>query len=59
LIRPLDPDEVPALPVMSDQFLQPETGVGSELEGGGGLVDAPAVPGKDEKTGAGEKPPVR
>ena len=41
LVRPLDPDEVPALPVSSKRFLQ-GPGVGPQLEGGGGLVDAPA-----------------
>jgi pilus assembly protein CpaC len=41
LVRPLDPDEVPALPVSSKRFLQ-GPGIGSQLEGGGGLVDAPA-----------------
>jgi pilus assembly protein CpaC len=41
LVRPLDPDEVPALPVTTKRFLQ-GPGVGSQLEGGGGLVDAPA-----------------
>ena len=43
LVRPLDPDEVPALPTMPARFLQ-SPGVGSQLEGGGGLVDAPAQP---------------
>jgi pilus assembly protein CpaC len=41
LVRPLDPDEVPALPTEVKRFL-PGAGVGSQLEGGGGLVDAPA-----------------
>ena len=41
LVRPLDPDEVPALPVAPKRFLQ-GPGVGPQLEGGGGLVDAPA-----------------
>ena len=40
LVRPLDPDEVPALPVTIKSFLQ-SPGAGSQLEGGGGLVDAP------------------
>ena len=43
LVRPLDPDEVPALPVSPKRFLQ-GPGVGPQLEGGGGLVDAPAQP---------------
>ena len=40
LVRPLDPDEVPALPIAPKRFL-PGPGVGGQLEGGGGLVDAP------------------
>jgi len=43
LVRPLDPDEVPALPVSQKRFLE-GPGVGSQLQGGGGLVDAPAAP---------------
>ena len=43
LVRPLDPDEVPALPIAPKRFLQ-GPGVGPQLEGGGGLVDAPPVP---------------
>ena len=45
LVRPLDPDEVPALPIAPKRFLQ-GPGVGPQLEGGGGLVDAPPVPPK-------------
>ncbi len=41
LVRPLDPDEVPPLPVSPKRFLQ-GSGIGSQFEGGGGLVDAPA-----------------
>lgn len=40
LVRPLDPDEVPGLPIAPKRFL-PGPGVGGQLEGGGGLVDAP------------------
>lgn len=47
LVRPLEPDEVPRLPVNPQRFL-PGHGIGSELQGGGGLVDAPPVK-KDEK----------
>jgi pilus assembly protein CpaC len=47
LVRPLEPDEVPRLPVNPKRFL-PGQGIGSELQGGGGLVDAPPVK-KDEK----------
>jgi pilus assembly protein CpaC len=43
LVRPLDPDEVPALPIAPTRFLQ-GPGIGPQLEGGGGLVDAPPVP---------------
>jgi pilus assembly protein CpaC len=43
LVRPLEPDEVPALPTMRKRFLQ-GPGVGPQLEGGGGLIDAPAAP---------------
>ena len=43
LVRPLDPDEVPALPIAPKRFLQ-GPGIGPQLEGGGGLVDAPPVP---------------
>jgi pilus assembly protein CpaC len=49
LVRPLDPDEVPPLPTNPDSFIQrpgqPGTGspeIGARLEGGAGLVDAPA-----------------
>jgi pilus assembly protein CpaC len=53
LVRPLEPDEVPRLPVDPKRFL-PGKGIGSELNGGGGLVDAPPVK-KDEKP----VPPVK
>ncbi len=43
LVRPLDPDEVPALPVTPKRFLQ-APGLGRTLEGSGTLVDAPAQP---------------
>ena len=43
LVRPLDPDEVPPLPIAPKRFLE-GPGVGPQLEGGGGLVDAPPVP---------------
>jgi pilus assembly protein CpaC len=42
LVRPLDPDEVPPLPTQPRQFLPAPVGdIGSQLEGGGGVVDAP------------------
>lgn len=43
LVRPLEPAEVPPLPVDSRRFIRPESGPGGALEGGGGLVDAPVV----------------
>jgi pilus assembly protein CpaC len=43
LVRPLDPDEVPPLPTRPREFLPaPEGDIGSQLEGGGGTVDAPS-----------------
>ena len=53
LVRPLEPDEVPPLPVDPRRFI-PGKGIGSQLQGGGGLVDAPPVK-KDEKPA----PPVK
>jgi pilus assembly protein CpaC len=42
LVRPFEPAEVPPLPTDSDRFLAPPgDGLGSALDGGGGLVDAP------------------
>ena len=41
LVRPLNPDEVPPLPVLQRRFLQRGDELGSQIEGGGGLVDAP------------------
>jgi pilus assembly protein CpaC len=56
LVRPLEPDEVPRLPVNPKRFI-PGQGIGSELEGGGGLVDAPPLqPGEKSKAGT---PPVK
>jgi pilus assembly protein CpaC len=46
LVRPLNPDEVPPLPTLEQRFL-PRTGsVGDDIQGGGGVVDAPAVPSR-------------
>jgi pilus assembly protein CpaC len=42
LVRPLDPDEVPPLPTLPGRFLKSSGDIGSELEGGGGVVDGPA-----------------
>ncbi len=41
LVRPLNPDEVPALPNNMKKFLPSTDGPGQELSGGGGTVDAP------------------
>ena len=41
LVRPLNPDEVPALPTLPGRFLPPGDDVGNRLEGGAGTVDAP------------------
>jgi pilus assembly protein CpaC len=46
LVRPLDPDEVPPLPVPPGQFVRPPGGSGTETGPGGGLLDAPAPDGK-------------
>jgi pilus assembly protein CpaC len=51
LVQALDPDEVPPLPTRPRRFLPPPTGdVGSELEGGGGTVDAPEQAAKPPKS---------
>jgi pilus assembly protein CpaC len=43
LVRPLNPDEVPPLPVLEQEFLPLDGGLGGGLEGGGGSQDAPAL----------------
>jgi pilus assembly protein CpaC len=48
LVRPLEPPEVPALPVDPKSFVPPQPGLGGLLEGGGGLVDGPA-PAPEQK----------
>ena len=55
LVRPLEPDEVPPLPTDLRRFL-PGLGIGGQLEGGGGLVDAPSV--KPQEPGK-PTPPVK
>jgi pilus assembly protein CpaC len=45
LVRPLDPDEVPPLPTMPGRFLPSGDDIGEQLEGGGGIIDAP-LPGR-------------
>lgn len=47
LVRALDPDEVPPLPTRPREFLPAPVGdIGSQLEGGGGTVDAPPATGQ-------------
>ena len=43
LVRPLNPDEVPPLPTLEQEFLPLDDGLGGGLEGGGGAEDAPAL----------------
>jgi pilus assembly protein CpaC len=43
LVRALNPDEVPPLPTILERFLPSTDSIGSQLQGGGGTVDAPAV----------------
>ena len=43
LVRALNPDEVPPLPTILERFLPSTDGIGSQLKGGGGIVDAPAA----------------
>jgi pilus assembly protein CpaC len=57
LVRPLDPDEVPPLPTEPSKFLKPG-GVGEQLEGGGGVVDAPQAKKPDAQKPAGNGKPV-
>ena len=42
LVRPLDPDEVPPLPTVQNEFLNPND-LGGALNGGAGTIDAPPV----------------
>jgi pilus assembly protein CpaC len=51
LVRPLNPDEVPALPTSDDRFISGD-GVSRNIEGGAGPVDAPELAGTTaEKVG--------
>jgi hypothetical protein len=52
LVRPLEPAEVPALPINPKMFVKPGDGIGGQLDGGGGLVDAPAAAAPTRKPGA-------
>jgi len=47
LVRPLDPDEVPALPTQLKKFLPSDDSVGEHLTGGGATVDVPVRPKQD------------
>ena len=42
LVRPLNPDEVPPLPTLGSRFLPAGDDIGEQLQGGGGVADAPA-----------------
>ncbi len=57
LVRALDPDEVPPLPTLPKRFLGApgSGGVSEQIEGGAGLVDAPAAKPKanDKKAPSG------
>jgi pilus assembly protein CpaC len=55
LVRPLDPDEIPPLPTVPDLFFRPGGDIGSQLEGGGGLVDAPPIKSPDSSARPGAK----
>jgi pilus assembly protein CpaC len=52
LVRPLEPGEVPPLPVDPRRFLGTGDGLGGALEGGGGFIDGPPP----EKTPKGQQP---
>jgi pilus assembly protein CpaC len=43
LVRPLNPDEVPPLPTIQNRFLPSTDDLGAEMEGGGGVTDAPEL----------------
>jgi pilus assembly protein CpaC len=49
LVRPLNPDEVPPLPVDMRPFIPKGGGVGQQLEGAGGVADAPPVAGAPQQ----------
>ena len=40
LVRPLNPDEVPALPTIIKPFIK-KGDIGQQLDGAGGIADAP------------------
>ena len=41
LVRPLNPDEVPPMPTLPSRFLPASDDIGEQLQGGGGVADAP------------------
>jgi pilus assembly protein CpaC len=41
LVRPLNPDEVPPLPTLQRRFLPRGGDLGDQIQGGGGVADAP------------------
>jgi pilus assembly protein CpaC len=49
LVRPLNPDEVPPLPTLQKRFLPAPEGIGDQLQGGGGVKDAPDGQGNQGK----------
>jgi pilus assembly protein CpaC len=64
LVRALDPDEVPTLPVRPGAFINPssdeEQGVpGQDESDGPGLQDAPPPPARRPPPGAAPRPPGR
>jgi pilus assembly protein CpaC len=52
LVRPLNPDEVPPLPTLDQEFLPPGDGLGNGLQGGGGLMDGPEPNAPASRSGA-------
>jgi pilus assembly protein CpaC len=48
VVRPLEPSQVPPLPVDPKSFIGSESGLGGMLQGGGGFVDAPPAPAAPE-----------
>lgn len=44
LVRPLNPDEVPPLPTLQRRFLPRGGDLGDQIQGGGGVADAPDPP---------------
>jgi pilus assembly protein CpaC len=57
LVRALDPDEVPPLPTLPKRFLGApgSGGVGEQIEGGAGLVDAPPAKSKEKQKPSGQQ----